>query len=318
MLVSKDTQMRFRALWLALIFLCVGGIASAQQVPADSFNAPGAYTLGFMIAGLERQIHVYIPPSYDPAVDAPLVLVLHGAGGTGIGTASFTGFADLADEQGFILVFPDGFQRAWNDARPDIRTITTDDVGFIRNILDFLTENLSVDERRIYAAGYSMGGGMAFRLGCQLQDRFAAVASVAFTFPAYQLDACLFSEPIPVMLVQGTNDTAYAGYTDQYGNRLMMSVDESRRYWARHNGCEGDTLTSSMPDIAPDDGTRIRLRANTDCENHADVVIYEVRGGGHTWPGRPLDIEADIGHTSMDIDATRVIWQFFEQHAKEE
>lgn len=306
------------AVLVVLAALSTAGALYAQGNPIDGFDSPGAYTLGFVVGGLERSINVYVPEGYDPDELMPLVLVLHGAGGTGAGVASFTGFNALADEEGFVVVYPDGYRRAWNDQRPDAELLQVNDVGFINAVIDFLDENLAIDPDRIYATGYSMGGMMSFRLGCQLQDRIAAAASVASTFPAYQLDACVFTNPVPVLVIHGTGDEVVPiqGYRDQFNNRLMLSADETLRYWADHNNCTDAVETVSLPDTDPDDQTRVRVQSHDECENDADVAVYIVRGGGHTWPGRPFEASFDLGRTSMDMDATRVVWEFFKAHPR--
>ena len=291
----------------------------AQQTPVDGFDAPGGYTLGFVIGGVERSINVFIPPGYDPDGEpVPLLIAMHGAGGTGQGLASFVGFNELATEEGFIVVYPDGFNGAWNDARPDARLLRIDDVRFISLTIDFLTERLRIDPDRVYATGYSMGGMMAFRLGCQLRDKIAAVASVASTFPAYQLDSCLFAQPVPVLVIQGTEDDVIPveGYRDQYGNRMMMSADETMRYWSQTNGCQTGVRLQFLPDADPEDGTRIRRESYDGCANDAGAELLLVRGGGHTWPGHPLATSFELGPTSMDIDASAEVWRFFEAHTR--
>ncbi len=306
-----------RFLVLAVFMLLVVQPVAAQQAPVDDFAEPGGYTLGFVIDGLERNIHVFIPPGYAAdSAPVPLLLALHGAGGSGQGIASFSGFNELATEAGFIVVYPDGYNGAWNDARPDARVLRVDDVRFLSLTIDFLVERLNIDTDRIYAAGYSMGGMMAFRLGCQLRDKIAAVASVASTFPAYQLDSCLFAAPVPVLVVQGTEDSVIPveGYRDQFGNRLMMSADETMRYWSETNGCQTGVRLQFLPDADAEDGTRVRRESYDGCA--ASTELLRVQGGGHTWPGHPIETTFELGVTSMDIDASAEVWRFFEAHTR--
>lgn len=312
-----------RVLMIAAVLLALGCLhgsaALAQQTPVDSFDSAGAYTLGFTLDGRERRAHVFVPPGYDPQGEpVPLVLVLHGAGGAGASIATFSGFNELAAEAGFVVAYPDGYNRAWNDARPSAQTLGVDDVSFISRLIDFLAGQIHIDSARIYAAGYSMGGMMAFRLGCQLQDKIAAVVSVASTFPAYQLDACLFADPVPVLTIQGTEDEVIpaAGYRDPYGNRLMLSVDESLRYWVQHNRCDPVYSFEALPDLDPDDGTRVRRTTYADCANEAEVSLLLVRGGGHTWPGYAFDPSIRLGQTSLDFSAAEAAWEFFARHPR--
>src|SRR5690606_3477839 len=121
----------------------------------------------------------YIPEGYSEDADPfPLIFAFHGAGGTGAAIASYSAFNDLADAENFIMVYPNGVNRVWNDARiGDSRVGNINDVGYISSVIDYLTETLNIDAARVYATGHSMGGMFAFRLGCELQDKIAAVAS---------------------------------------------------------------------------------------------------------------------------------------------
>lgn len=312
-------QLRAFPILLAAFVLLASLPVAAQQTTTDDFDGPGAYTIGFVVGGVQRRINLFIPEDYAPdAAPVPLLIAMHGAGGTGQGIASFSGFNELATEYGFIVVYPDGYNGAWNDARPDPRVLQVDDVRFISLMIDFLTERLNIDSERVYAAGYSMGGMMAFRLGCQLRDKIAAVASVASTFPAYQLDSCLFAQPVPVLVIQGSEDGVIpvAGYRDQYGNRLMMSADETMRYWSETNGCQTGVRVRFLPDTDRADETRVRRESYEGCADGANTELLLVTGGGHTWPGHPIQTTFELGVTSMDIDASAEIWRFFETLAE--
>lgn len=316
--------MRRRLLPLAFVFALFTTLAGqqpaqAQQRPFAGFDEPGGYRLTFVVAGRERSINVWVPEGYDPDGEpVPLLLALHGAGGNGPELADITGFNDLATEQNFVVVYPDGVSGGWNDARPDTPMRVIDDVRFLDLTIDFIRDEMRIDPDRVYAAGYSMGGMMSFRLGCQLGDKIAAVASVASTFPAYLLDACLFADPIPVLVIQGTDDTIIPadGYRDSVGNRVMLSTDETMRYWSELNGCASGTRIQFLPDADPADGTRVRREFYDGCEDNASAELLLVRGGGHAWPGHPFTDAPAIGVTTMDLDATAEIWRFFEAHPR--
>src|SRR5688572_28675537 len=110
----EGKPMKYRiGLWMLLGLLLVASVASAQEVESvtGEFNGPGTYTIGFMVQDAERHVRIRIPQRYDPDEATPLVFVLHGAGGTGTGIANWSGFDDLAEEEGFIAVYPDGVNR---------------------------------------------------------------------------------------------------------------------------------------------------------------------------------------------------------------
>jgi polyhydroxybutyrate depolymerase len=288
-------------------------IAPEATIEPVEFPGPGAYTLRGNIGRFERVYRVYIPDSYAPANDpVPLLFVFHGAGGTGTNIASISGFTNLADQEGFIAIFPDGVNTIWDDGRPPDPNIgPVDDLRFVSIMLETLTRSLNIDHTRIYAAGYSAGGMFSYRLGCEMADYFAAVASVASTFPEYLVNNCDNTPPVPVLIIQGTDDPVipWVGVRGGY-----LSAAASLDYWQTHNGCITVTDITPQADADSDDNTRILTQGRTDCENGADVLLYGIFFGGHTWPGHPIDAPFDLGSTSMDIDATQVIWDFFVAH----
>lgn len=292
------------------------GPAEATEAASSAFPDTGRYAVNDVFGGEQRSYVIYIPDSYaeDGADEAyPLVFVLHGAGGSGQGMENFTGFNDLADQEHFIAVYPDGLGRVWNDGRQgDPRVAPVDDIGFMEYLIDFLSRNLNIDTNRVYSTGYSMGGMMSYRLGCE-SDRFAAVASVASTHPEYLLESCFAAPPIPVMVVVGTDDRVvpWVGVSGGY-----ISAFNTLRFWSEHNECQTASDMEFLPDLDPEDGTLVVHQTSTDCTDDADVELYGVYGGGHNWPGHPLNVEVDLGLASMDFDATAAIWEFFAAHPK--
>lgn len=305
--------MPHRFLLLVLISLLAVSHAAAQDAPLD----PGQHDLSLTHQNIERTYRVYVPQSYARAAEpVPLLIVMHGAGGNGAWMERLTQFDDLAEADTFIVVYPDGINQIWNDGRVGDSRVTAqlDDVGFMAALIDDLSTRLEIDAARVYAAGYSMGGMMAFRLGCELQDKIAAVASVASTFPGYLLASCETVAPIPVLIIQGTDDLTIPWNGIKRGDvPVYLSTAESAVYWAVTNGCKGDPKLVEGLDIAPDDGTIVRHVYYDDCSNSADVEVFAIIGGGHTWPGTPL--EAGGGAISRDLYASAAIWKFFEAHS---
>jgi len=277
-----------------------------------NFPGPGSYTVRQPFPEGQRSYRVYIPPSYsDTGTPFPLVIVMHGAGGTGANTESYVGFDELADKQNFIAVYPDGLNNAWNDGRQgDPRVGKVDDVRFLDSAVQFIEKMLHIDANRVYAAGYSMGGMMAYRLACASPDRFAAVASVASTMPVYLIDLCTGTKPIPVVVFAGTDDPIipWVGIPSGY-----LSAAQTIGFWGDHNQCSGDFAVETLPDTVPGDHTLVMRQQLLKCA--ADMTLYGVYWGGHTWPGHPIDVP-ELGQTSQDVDATALIWEFFSAHAK--
>jgi polyhydroxybutyrate depolymerase len=285
-----------------------------ETTPLAELPGAGQFTIQQPYDGVTRVYRMIVPESYrDEGDGMPLVFVLHGAGGTGLGIAGFSGFNELAEREGFIVVYPDGLGGAWNDNRPDPRLQAIDDVGFLTYILDYLIDNLNVDANRVYTVGYSMGGMMSYRLGCEARDRFAAVASVASTMPEYLINLCDEVRPLPVLVIQGTDDNVvpWVGYRGGY-----LSARDTLRHWGALNGCTEQAPTmETLPDINPEDGTLVVLETHPDCEGNSEVALYGVHNGGHTWPGRAIQAPFDLGLTTRDFEASEAIWEFFSRHA---
>jgi polyhydroxybutyrate depolymerase len=241
--------------------------------------------------------------------------VFHGAGGQGAGFARHTGFGKLADEHGFIAVYPDGIRRRWNDGRSS--GPSQDDVGFIRSLLDSLNAELLVDTRRIYATGISNGAMFSYRLACDLPGVFAAIAPVAGALPAELAPRCTQAEPVAIAAFQGTADrfVPYTGGAIVRRRGRVLSAEETMAFWARVDGCSLTATTELEPDRTPGDGTRVRRSEYPGCSHGKELVLYTIEGGGHTWPGGPNAARLVVGRVSRDIDATTTIWEFFARHS---
>jgi polyhydroxybutyrate depolymerase len=299
-----------RALGVVALALC-GHVAS---LPAQSAAAPAGGPRTLQVNGVERTYLLDVPPSYRPGTPAPLVMVFHGAGGSGRRMAPHTGFSRLAAREGFVAVYPDGLRRRWNDGRSAVAT--QDDVGFVKALLDTLERELSLDSTRVYATGISNGAMFSYRLACELPGVFAAIAPVAGATPANLAETCGRTEPVSVLAIQGTADPLlpYAGGGVGGGRGGVLSAAESIAFWAGVAGCGGTPAVTDEPDRVRD-GTRVRVTAYSGCRDGRAVELYTIQGGGHTWPGGPR-VGRSVGRVSREIDATALIWAFFARHPR--
>ena len=272
-----------------------------------------------VVDGHKRDYKVHVPKSYNKSTPVPLVLALHGGGGRARSMERLTKFSDLADKEGFIVVYPEGFEKQWNDGREadNIRAqkLNLDDVGFIGKVIDAMEERYNIDRKMIYATGISNGGFMCQRLACALSDRLAAVASVSATIPEKIKDTCIPKEKISVMFIHGTDDplVPYNGGQVKVFNKergAITSVKEAVDIWVKRDDCvkvNSDKLALDMEV----DADYYRDKGNT------EVVLYTIQGGGHTWPGGPQYMSPKIvGYVCKDFDATKVVWEFFKKHSK--
>jgi polyhydroxybutyrate depolymerase len=262
-------------------------------------------------SGRERQYLLYIPPSYDRTSPTPLVISMHAAAMWPAQQMNLSRWNRLADEFGFIVVYPagtgrSGAPRIWNVNRgPGLMK----DVRFISDLIDTLKTTYNIDPSRIYANGFSLGGGMAFVLSCALSDRIAAVGmvSAAQTLP---WSWCTDNRAVPMISFHGTADLVpYEGgpSPDPFNRVTFPPVRDWTANWARRNRC---TLKVNESVVAAD----VTRLGYTNCADKAGVLLFTIQGGGHTWPGgKPLP-EWIVGPTSRSIDATREMWAFFREH----
>jgi polyhydroxybutyrate depolymerase len=215
----------------------------------------------------------------------------------------------VADKEGFVLVTPDGTNspQRWY-IYGQLEPGYVDDFAFTNRLLDHLIATLCIDKSRIYATGISNGGGTASLVGCRLNERIAAVAPVAGA--PFSNATCRGREPMPVIAFHGTDDelVPFEGGLGGRLNLLVTSVRTNMREWAEHNGCN---MTLQSERIAPD----VVLESYRACKGGAEVLLYVVEGGGHTWPGSSRNINF-LGATTQSIRASELMWGFFEQHTR--
>jgi polyhydroxybutyrate depolymerase len=244
-------------------------------------------------------------------------MAFHGGYGSGKRIARNTGFNEIADQEGFIVVYPDGINRHWNDGRgtanPEI-----DDVGFVKVLIERLVKFRNVDPSRIYATGLSNGGQFTQRLACEMSDQIAAFAAVSATFPAALKPNCKPKNPVSILMINSPNDplVPWEGGEGRGLGGQILSVPETVELWRKHNGCSPVAQTESLPNIAPSDGTRVRVSRYTGNCNRSEVLIYAIEGGGHGWPDGYENAPTSMaGKTSRQLKASQAIWNFFKRHS---
>jgi polyhydroxybutyrate depolymerase len=267
-------------------------------------------------ADFEARIYeLFVPESYAEGEAVPLLMVLHGASGSGARSQEWLGFDELAEAENFIVVYPDGLYNNWDFGAgvptPD-GSIRVDDVGYLTWLVEELSTEYSIDPARVFVAGMSNGALMAYRLACEARDTFQAVAGVAAGVFVMAVADC--EQPIPVLFIQGTLDTILPwDGTILSGQYVGLSAADSLTFWSQLNGCNTATDAveqESLPDVDQDDDSTVTHIALTDCAEGAQVQFYSVVGGGHTWPSRPFDVDFELGALNRDMDATQVIWDW--------
>ena len=265
-------------------------------------------------AGQERKYLLYVPRSYDRAKPTPLVISLHAAALWPATQMEISQWNKVADQYGFIVVYPSGTDlsggtnvlpfRVWL-LRPE--AVLSANVRFIAELIDTLETAYHIDPTRIYANGFSNGGAMAFALSCRLSHRIAAVGTVSAA-QDQPWSWCADSRPVPVITFHGTADLVpYNGGKVWVSPRPFPSVPTWTANWAQRNQCGPNPIES----VVAADVTRLEY---ANCADEAAVVLYTIRGGGHSWPGgKPLP-EWMVGPTNRSIDATSLMWAFLREH----
>jgi len=272
-------------------------------------------TNGTLVSGGEtRRYLLYVPESYDPGTPTPLVISLHGLVQWPAHQQQLTGWNALADEHGFIAVYPrgTGFPLRWRAGGRG--TDPAPDIAYLSELIDALSTEYAIDPDRIYVNGMSNGGGMSFVLSCALADRIAAIGGVAGAY-AYLWEACEPARPVPAIFFHGTADpiVPYGGGQLDVTEWPLPDIPAWVAEYARRNGCEPNPVTLEAQGAAS--GVAYSGCAPAGAGG-ADVVFYTIADGGHTWPGGHPIPAVIAGPTNTDIDATRVMWAFFEQHPR--
>ena len=300
-----------RRIVLGAVLCCIGLPPLFVLVNAASYYSANQ-TNGTIrtSAGQTREYILYIPKSYDRAKPTPLVISIHGAANWPSFQMNLSRWNRLADEHSFIVVYPageGGGPKTWF-LREDSTPLLMPDVVFVSELIDTLEASYNIDPARIYANGLSNGGGVTFALSCTLSHRIAAFGPVAaaVTLP---VDWCPDSRPAPMIAFHGTGDrfTPYEGAKVWLAPVPFPNIPEWTATWARRNRCAPVPVET----VAAADVTRLEY---TDCADNAAVMLYTIKGGGHTWPGGTPMPEWLVGPTTRSIDATSLMWAFFRQH----
>ena len=296
-----------------------------------------------------RKYFVHVPPSYQSNVPTPMILHFHGGGGTAEGAMNYSQMNETSDKYGFLAVYPEGtgktigskeLGQTWNAGRCCGLAFETkvDDIGFVRALIERLEIDFNVDPKRIYATGLSNGAQMTYRVGCELSDQIAAIATLS---SAGVFDQCHPSRPMPVIHFHGTNDPAafYNGGTcggayesfiaKSFGlpqtNKKRVSwscvpVPEYMKNWAKRNGCSNEQITTFQNGNAT-------CVTNLSCLGNSTVTLCTIKGMGHTWPGGTYgkvcersrskmcqSYQEAVGPLNTDISANEEMWKFFKEH----
>lgn len=292
--------------------------SGVTKQPTTSGSLPiGSHAYSITSGGITRTYRVYVPQGLSGA--SPLVVMIHGGGGSGQNAENYYGWDKMADTAKFVVAYPDGLGTnvtAWNvdgsnlngksccgyPARENIS-----DVGFIKDMISKIESQVSVDKARVYATGISNGGIMSYTLACET-DLFAAIGPDSATM----LNSCGGPKPTSVIHIHGLEDPIIkfdGGLGEGTAGIDGPSVTDVINKWRTVDDCSAPVVTTQG----------VVTTSLSNCAEGRSVELITIADGGHGWPGSP----AKATHSttggeapSQAIDATSVIWQFFASHPK--
>jgi polyhydroxybutyrate depolymerase len=299
---------RKRNLFLTSLLALLGFLSLSLSALALILYLQIHRTNGTIISsGKKRTYLLYVPKSYRADRPAPLVVSIHGFAEWPAHQMEISRWNRVAEENGIIMFYPcgTGFPLHWfTNGQVD----ALQDVQFISDLIDRLQKEYNIDPQRIYANGLSNGGGMSFLLASSLSERIAAFGGVA---GAYLLPWKDYNPVrlVPAIIFHGTQDpiVPFGGGASRSFEYPFPEINSWVKTLAAKNGCSPDPV--ELPARGEVSGKRY-----TDDAQNADVDYYIVENGGHSWPGGGYLPGVIVGHTTQDIDATRVMWDFFQQH----
>ncbi len=268
---------------------------------------------------LKRSYYLYVPKV--PRESYPLVFIIHGGGGSALGAVRMADMNELAEKEGFIIAYPNG-TGPYEDALLTFNAgnccgeayqSQVNDTVFFRAMIDDIGRRYKIDARRIFAAGLSNGGKMAYKLAYELSDVFAAVAPVEGSF---DFNDPAVVNPVSLIIFHGTQDEhiLYNGGAprktlDKKVKRVDRSVAYAVSYWVKNNGCDpvpGKVKTGHV----------IRESYGGGREG-AEVELYTIEGQGHAWPGGKSGLRyGNVDPPTQEISATQLMWEFFKRHPR--
>jgi polyhydroxybutyrate depolymerase len=255
------------------------GGSDPAPCPASATLTAGDTTTMIMVDGTERSFLVHVPPGYDGTTRVPIVFDFHGLGGNSNQQKNLSRWDDVADTQGFVVVYPQGLENAWNAGL--CCSDGSDDVAFVRAIIQTLQTEACIDAKRVYASGCSNGGGMSYKLACDAADVITGVAPVDFDcVDGAGCGDCSPSRPVPVVQFRGTNDTlvpyegsgAFSGARANFSNwgEINMCAGAAQSL-AQHAGCETYPMCSAAAETI-----LCTVQNGTHCGSYGSFMIAEV------------------------------------------
>jgi len=288
-------------------------IACTNEDTVSSENIVLEYEDSMIFDGLERTFFVHLPQAYDSSSSYPLIFAMHGGGALGYeGVEGQSELSELSDLENFIVVYPEGLEqlgfRTWNagDCCPSATLLGTNDIGFINALLEKLKAELSVNDKKVYATGFSNGGQLAYKLANRYPHKFAAVAAVAGVLQDFPFDP---ERTVPIIHFHSYQDPT-APYNGGFSDAPLInfefpSVEATLLMIANNYNCGRikETVFSN-----PNTYDFFRY---SDCDDNVVIELYVSQDGGHTWPGGQAFPNMPV---TNHFNASNLMWEFFQNY----
>ena len=271
------------------------------------------------VDGIERQYYTYTPTTVSPTA---IVIALHGSKNDGIAARRSFGyrFDELADQHGFIVVYPNGFENHWNDCRVaapySANTQNIDDVNFLRTLKATIANQHKLEQPKAYLTGISNGGHMVLRMALEAPNSFDAFVPVIANMPTPENLGCnQTQQPVSIAFMNGTADPLNpynGGEVALYGmskRGTVISTDASIEYWRNLANANQLESKKNLADLNTGDDSTVEVSRWSSNNGH-NIALFSVKGGGHSTPHTKQRMPRVLGGTNQDVNAADLIWQF--------
>ena len=319
----------FLIIVIVLMFTFFVRNGNAASLPGYADTKPGTYKhkIDLRVNGFRRSYLVHIPKNYDQTKPTPLVVALHGSFDTAKKMARRTEFSELADREGFIVLYPNGITlfgwlQHWNARYCCGKAMKDgiDDLGFVAGLIEQAQAHLNIDPKRIYLVGYSNGGMLAYLFAAEKPEILAAVAILSSTIgikssqPERQIVEPKI--PVPMIIFHGREDEAIPyeggqqiGKTGEKGQDYT-SVAESALFWVKSNGCSKPVKVERLLQ------NRVLKETWSECEDGSETILFTIEGWNHDLPTRRFTEKLPDANPLKGFHATDIIWEFFMRHPR--
>lgn len=304
--------------FVSFFFLIDTCLAQQKQLPNEKKN--------IVVDNIQRSFIIHQPVAFKASSKIPLVFVLHGGGEDAKAMMAFSHFNQLADRDTFLIIYPNAYQNHWSDGRfaegpPYHKGKKIDDVKFINSIIDLAIGEYNIDTAKIFLTGIANGAIMCHKIACQLSNRICAIAPVLGSMSELMSLQCKPVRGVSVLAINGTDDRLIpinGGEIEFDDNKYgrITSVSGSIKFWAAYNDTTvKKPIMVKQKDLDKSDGTSVYRHHYYNGTYDTEVVLYLIKGGGHSWPGaKQFHPEEIAGRKSKELDATELIWDFFKSH----